>query len=368
MKDGIFHIALNFARKFILFSFLSSPPICFAQENVHSADFTNVDSIITTIKYENDYIKLAKDLGSPFKRDLDKTRAIFKWITNNIAFDYKAVNSGKEINPPECEEEYNCVDIVRSWENNYLKRVLKTKKAVAEGYCRLFQKLCELNHIQSELIPGYARTKPYQIGNKMSASHTWNAVFLDTSWYFLDVTWAAGYCPENDDGLLIRFVREFQPYYWLNDFGRFSRNHYPKNLYWGQQHNVSLETFFNRPHYYSADILENISSETPETGMLSARKGDSIIFSFNYKKDIRFIQVNSNNFRNPSLWMTVPVSKKRTKLVRDTWAEKKQVYIPFEKHGSHYRFSYAIKDNSLYYIELVFDYKKAIRYKINVVK
>lgn len=368
MKDGIFHINLNFAGPILLLFLLSLSIPGLAQDNVHDADYIAVDSFVVSVRYENDYIKLGKDLAAPFRRDVDKTRAIFKWIANNIAFDYKAVNSGKEIVPPECEEEYNCVDILRSWENNYLKRILKTRRAVAEGYCRLFQKLCEINHIQSELIPGYARTKPYQIGNKISASHTWNAVFLDTSWYFLDVTWASGYCPENDDGLLIRFVREFQPYYWLNDFKKFSRNHYPKNLYWGQQHQLSLENFFNKPHYYSAEILENISSESPMNGMLNVRKGDSIVFEFDYKKDIRFIQVNSNNFRNPSLWMTVPISKKKTKIVRDTWAEKKQVYIPFEKVGNHYRFSYVVNDNSLYYIELVFDYKKAIRYKINVVK
>lgn len=323
-----------------------------------------VDSFVLTVKYENDYIKLARDLTGPFLMDIDKVRAIFKWITNNISYDFRFFNSGKDIQQPECSDKYDCAGITRAWENDYLKKILKSRKAVCDGYARLFQKLCELNHLQTEIIPGYARTKPYQIGNKITANHAWNAVFIDTAWFFLDATWAAGYCVENDDGKLIKFVKEYEDYYWINVFQRISRNHYPKNGYWGDQYHPSQEDFFNRPHYYSAEVLNNISNEQPVTGLLTVKKDDTLHFSFEYQKDIRYIQVNSNNFRNPSLWTTIAVSKRKTKLVRDTWAEKKQVYIQFKRIGNHYSFDYVVKDNSLYYVELLFDYKKALRYKI----
>lgn len=360
----------RFARKSVLLLIiLSHPGTVKAQPDFYEVDFAAVDSFVLSVKYEQDYLKLAHDLTANYPQDIYKLRAIVKWICNNIAFDYRFINSEKEIQPPECGNDYDCNEVTQAWENNYIKRILRTRRAVADGYSRLLQKLCEISHIQSEIIPGYLRTKPYQIGNKISVNHSWNAVYLDTAWFFVDVTLTAGYCIESEEtGKLLKFVKDFRKYYWLSSFARFSRTHFPKNSYWGEQNNMTAAIFFNRPHYYSAEILENISQESPMEGMLSVKKNDTLHFSFNYKKEIRFIQVNSNNFRNPPLWTSVPVSKKKTKLVRDTWAEKKQQYIPFKKQGDRYSFDYVAKDLSLYYLELVFDYKKAIRYKISILK
>lgn len=368
-KACIYKTLLRFARSlFFLLIFSLHSHAVDAQKPSKNVDFSDVDTFVLGVRYENDYIKLARDLTAGFHDDRDKVRAIFKWITNNIAYDYRFINSGKELQAPECEDQYDCAVILRSWENEFVKKVLRTRRATADGYAKLFQKLCEIMHIQSELITGYLRTRPYQIGNKISANHTWNAVFIDTAWFFLDATLAAGYCIENEEtDKLVRFIRDYQDYYWLTPFERLARNHYPKNSYWANPYNLTLEGFFNNPHYYTIEVLNNISNERPSTGMLTIKKDDTLHFGFNYKKDIRFIQVNSNNFRNPSLWTTITI-KRKTKIVRDTWAEKKQVYIPFKKQGQYYSFDYVVKDMSLYYVEVMFDYKKAVRYKVMVTK
>lgn len=359
-----------FARKIIFL------PVCFfftfniAAQNIPGYfNFKKVDSFVLSVKFENDYIKLARDLTNTFEEDVYKIRAIFKWITNNIAYDYKFINSGRELEVPDCGDQYDCVEILRSWENDYIKKILKTKKATADGYSKLFKKLCEIAHLQCEVIPGYLRTKPYQIGNRIGVNHSWNAVYLDTAWYFLDVSLASGYCIENEEtDKLTKYVKDFQNYYWLSSFEQMARNHFPKNEYWGTLYNITLNDFFNKPHYYSIEILDNISDDCPDVGLITIKKGDSIHFSFDYKKDIKFIQINSNTFRNPALWTTVNINRRKTKIVRDEWAEKKQVYIPFKKEGWHYEFDYVAKDMSLYFVELVFDYKKAVRYKVTVTK
>jgi hypothetical protein len=97
-------------------------------------------------------------------------------------------------------------------------------------------------------------------------------------------------------------------------------------------------------------------------------KNDTIHFAFAYRKPIGQIQLNSNIFRNPTLWVPVAVSKRKTKMVKDAWAEKKQVYIPFSRKGDLYEFDYVVTDNSLYYLELIFDYKQAIRYRVRTDK
>ena len=340
-----------------------------AQTKPDLLNFSEVDSFVLTVKYDNDIIKLANTLAAPYPEDIYKVRAFFKWITNNIEYDYRFINSGRELKIPECENETenDCIIKTREWEDNYLKKILFRKKAIADGYSKLFKKLCDLNYIQSEVITGYARTKPYQIGNNMSVNHSWNAVMIDINWYYLDITWAAGFCAEDDEsGKLLKYVKEFKNYYWLSSFDRFSRNHYPKKGNFVEPIKLTKEQFFMKPHYYSSEILENITEDVPATGILKVKKGDIIHFKFDYGQDIKLLQINSNIFRNPSLWTTVQVSRKKTKTVKDTWAEKKQQYISFKKKGNTYEFDYTVNEISLYYLELAFDNKPAIRYKVRV--
>ena len=327
-----------------------------AQKDVNVPDFKQVDSFILTVKYKNDINLLARELTDPYNEDLYKVRAIFKWITENIAWDYRFMNKGDELNKPECTSDINCGPMLRLWENNYLKKILRTKKAIAYGYAKLFKRLCDLSYVQSLVVGGYARTKPYQIGNRMSENHFWNAVALDGIWYFCDPTWAAGYCPEDEEGLLLKYVRSYHNYYWLSGFTKMFRNHYPKNGHWAEQAAYSKEQFFNLPHYYSIDVLENIFDEYPATGVLHFKKGDTIHFSFGYKKEICSIQVNTNLYHNPPLFITEQVRGKKTRMVHDPWAEKRQQYVPFKRTGNIYEFGLPVSDESLYYVDLVFDH------------
>ena len=124
------------------------------------------------------------------------------------------------------------------------------------------------------------------------------------------------------------------------------------------------QIFFNKPYYYTTEILENIYNEKPDSGVLQIKRGDTIHFSFNYKKTINQLQINSNNFRNPPFWYK---DQKTKKLITDSLAIKRQVYIPFKKIGDTYTFDYIVNESSLYYIELLFDYNKAIRYRIKII-
>lgn len=355
-------------RLFIIFYLLINLPQVPAAQTVYDKwDFTGADSVAATVKYRHNIIKLAEDLGRPFSKDIFKARAIFRWITNNIAYDYRFINKGDDLERPDCGDRFDCPTILYKWENDYLERILKKKRAIADGYAKLFKRLCELNYIQSEVIPGYARTRPYQVGNSMGVNHAWNAVLIDTAWYYVDAAWAAGDIVEDEEtGLLVGFEKNYHNYYWLSSFERFSRNHYPQTNKWVVKPNFSKEQFFNKPHYFSIEVLENLWEESPVTGVLKVKKGDSILFRFTYKKDIRKLQVNSNNFRNPSLYTMVKVSRKKWEKVRDEWAEKKQVYIPYRRDGETYSFYYVVTEASLYYLELVFDYKPAIRYRVRV--
>jgi transglutaminase/protease-like cytokinesis protein 3 len=153
-------------------------------------------------------------LTQPFSEDIVKARAIFIWITDNIRYDYKFYNKGKEVQPPQCKSGMNCEQLLIDWENKYLRKIIKKRKAICDGYARLFKKMCGIAGIRSEIISGYTKTKPYQIGMTGTIDHGWNAIWLDSNYYLLDPTWAAGVCPEDEEtGKLVGFQKKFNNYY-----------------------------------------------------------------------------------------------------------------------------------------------------------
>lgn len=340
--------------------------VCRSNAQAAAIDYRTADSLAMAVKYEKDIVKLSKDLTALLDNDFLKVRAIFRWITENTAYDYQFINKGKELKKPDCDNTVNCGQRMEEWKKAYIRKVLQTKKAVCSGYAELFKALCDIAGIKTEVVDGYARTKPYQVGNSMSVNHAWNAVLIDSSWYFLDATWGAGGCAESEEtGKLTGFHKNFNEYYWLTPYELLKRNHFPQNGTWNGGTGFTKQQFFNQP-YYAERIIAGIELIKPATGMLEINKGDTIHFEFKYATAISKIQVNSNVFRNPSLWYTEQVSKHRTKKVRDTAADRRQVYMPFSKNGSLYRFDYIVKDASLYYLDILFDYERVMRFRIKI--
>ena len=327
-------------------------------------DFYKVDSVARSIKYDNDIYKLTKDLTNPYEEQVFKVRSIFIWITDNIKYDYEFINKEKELKYPECATEAGCAQMMREWELNYLKKVLKNKKAICDGYSRLFQKMCEIAGIRSEIIAGYTKTKPYQVGLAGFVNHAWNAVLLDSTYYFLDPTWAGGYCVENEEtGKLVRFEKKYMDYYWFTPWNDLARNHYPKEGKWVFEPNYTKEKYADNP-YYATDVISKIHVTSPQSGVINAKKGDTIHFKFNYTGVIRYLQVNTNIFRNPSMYVYEQVSKRKKAWVKNPDAPKRQQYIDFKINGEQYEFDYIVPDNSLYYIDVLFDFERVMRFKV----
>ena len=121
----------------LMFLFLCLQPGIAAQTPYDSMDFSVVDSFVLSVKYQNDISKLAFDLTDRFPDDIDKTRAIFKWITNNIAFDFRFINRGKEIEKPDCYGDDACPSILIKWEKpRSSDSSLEIKKSNCRRLCK----------------------------------------------------------------------------------------------------------------------------------------------------------------------------------------------------------------------------------------
>jgi transglutaminase/protease-like cytokinesis protein 3 len=200
----------------------------YSGDNFLNTEFTKVDtyvkSITTTYKNIPD---LAEKIVEPFAADADKVRAAFIWITNNIVYDVEAYHSSKNTSIRfSYKTNAERIQKIEKANYDYATAVLIKKKAVCEGYAALFYELCKLAGVDCKVVQGYASMNIENINakrnqNKLTPNHVWNIVKLGTSWYYLDATWASGYC----DKSIHHFYKKFEPYYYLVPINRLYKTH-----------------------------------------------------------------------------------------------------------------------------------------------
>lgn len=342
-----------------------------AQPELRLIDFSAADSVAMKVKYRDDLGRLSKDLTTPFSNPVLKVRAIYKWVIENISFDYKFINKEKEIKWPDCSDNPNCKEITAAFEMDLAKKTASKKKATSDGYARLLKALCVSAGIPCEIVKGSVRTKPYQLGNNAPGNQVWNAVKLDTTWYFIDATLAAGNLKENEEtGKLVAFKKKENDVYFLTPYNQFRKDHYPDKANWQALLGITSKEKFNRqPFFYDAPhYIKYLGDVSPDSGVLNAKVGDTLRISFSYPLTIDRIQVNSNVKQNPKIVQM----NKQNKPEINMYALKRQVYWPYEKNGNTYTLKVPVTDRSLYYIDIMFKYPsgidavKVLRYRVNV--
>jgi transglutaminase-like putative cysteine protease len=182
---------------------------------VAKADFKAIDEHALTVPkdVEASISKLAKYLVKPATNDLEKTRAIFRWITDRIEYDAQALFSRMAGGPPsDCSVE----------------TVMRTRKTVCEGYANLFNRLCREVGLQSVKISGASKGFGYVPGQPLKTDHAWNAVKIDGKWFLLDATWGAGHL----DSKTRQTVKKFNEYYFLTPPEGLILDHYPQQPRW----------------------------------------------------------------------------------------------------------------------------------------
>ena len=104
-----------------------------------SIDFSSIDYRVLSINDTNPD-SLAQKLVAPYTNDLQKVRAIFRWITENISyktFRYKKVAFVKDLNHDFDDD----TGVLKPLTRRVAENVLRKRKAVCNGYTRLFKAL-----------------------------------------------------------------------------------------------------------------------------------------------------------------------------------------------------------------------------------
>ena len=306
---------------------------------VGQTDFYAIDSKVRSITIAK-ADTLAKQLASLGKTDREKVRAIFRWITEHIDYNVMPFGQRKKI-PRQFYKEPDDSNLALPPLNERIAaKVLNTGVAFCDGYSRLFKTLCDHAGIKAEVIYGYARINN---NRRFAVNHTWNSVYIDSSWYLLDVTWASGVVSYGNE-----YIRQYNDFYFLTSPSDFIRDHYPEDLQWTLLNDPPVYREFGQsPFRYSGYIKAGVSSYFPARGVIDVTVGDTIAIELNAGKEIRNFFVSESS---------MPDTAQITKFSR------------VNTNGEKLVFKYNITTVTGEWLYVFCNEELALRYKLNVKK
>lgn len=172
---------------------------------VSQPDFSKIDNYVLGLKVRKNITEaeLVKLITLQSQTRMEKARAIFIWIANNIAYDtnYK----------------------IRSKDD-----ALRLGKGVCEAYSDMFRSFGELAGLEVVIIPGDTKQYFYKRPSDLDkGGHAWNAVKMDNNrWMIVDATWGAGHVKNK------KFTRKLSVHFFDPKPEIFIFTHFPKEDRW----------------------------------------------------------------------------------------------------------------------------------------
>lgn len=172
---------------------------------------------------------LAKYLAEPCKTDKEKVRAVFRWVTDRIMYDFDGVRAGK-------------------LPSTSAEAVLKSRKAVCQGYTKLFAELCNRLGVKAVIVSGKVRSTSTAVG--FPDNHAWNAAYFDNKWWLIEPTMGAGAF----DGK--KFVKRFKDVRFMTPPETSILTHFPTDRKWQLLDKPLTATEFEKQPKVSSFLLD----------------------------------------------------------------------------------------------------------------
>jgi hypothetical protein len=310
---------------------------------VKSVSITSADEITS-------HTALANLLTANDTTDKQRVLSIFKWITDNVAYNVKSFQFSSNRNDYWLEDDDDTSAVLKPLDERVAIIVLKRRTAVCDGYARLFKILCNDVGIPCEVITGYARGSMNRVGVQFRCNHKWNAVMVDSAWHLLDATWASGYINYRNE-----FEKEYNSYYFFTKPEDFLIDHYPEDIKWALLDKPPvIKEFYNTPFKTAAFSRNYFQSFKPESGIIEAAVGDSIVFEL------------QNNRPKKSLWVIdIPYVDSNAITVMECCGVSKPENII---SGNKISYTYRVTSDKVEWLTLIYDDEVIMRYKLNIKK
>jgi len=286
--------------KLFFILFYISVSISFAQQSdFKHINFKKADSIASLYKNEKltNLPLLSYKLTYRLDTDVEKFRAIYVWVCNNISSDYslttKILNKGKKYR--------NNRAVFLEWNETlmpkFLKRLLEDKKTMCTGYAFIVKELSRLSNIECEIINGYNKSPDYDF-EKPFVNHSWNSVKLNNKWYLCDPILASGYFFIDTN----QFIFNYNDGFFLTDPNLFIKSHYPEDKKWTLTNTKqTFKNFIDFPIIYSHTYEHKITPILPNQLNTEVAINENVPFEFYIDTDLdieKISLVQSNGWKN----------------------------------------------------------------------
>lgn len=295
---------MNILRFILPFIFATQ---AFAQvSDFNSISFKKSDSIALVYKNEglSNLPQLAFQLTSNLDTDVERFRAIYRWVCNNISNNY-----GLYLRNKRKRERFKTDRIrLKAWNDDFRKKLfsklLKDQSTICTGYAYLVKELAQLANIECEIVQGYGRVSTTDIENLDLPNHSWNAVKLNNKWYLCDPTWASGIPHPKTN----RFTFQYNDGFFLTEPTLFAVNHFPVEEKWWLLDNAipSFENFLASPIIYGKAYTYLNRHILPQQLHQTIKPFDTVTFNYQVKPTVKIKEITlqlDNGFRT---WKTKP--------------------------------------------------------------
>ncbi|MEQ6124714.1 transglutaminase domain-containing protein [Pseudotenacibaculum sp. MALMAid0570] len=267
------------------------------QSDFKNINFSKADNIAQNYRKSKlkKLNKLTLLLTQNLNSDIEKFRAIYMWVTHNIASDHKLYKKNKRKRKKFANDSIALEEWNSKLKKEVFKKLIRRKKTICTGYAYLIKEMCEIAGIEARIIHGIGKTTELTEEDFKYPNHSWNAVKINGKWYLCDPTWASGISyPEQG-----RFDFDYNNGYFLSNPDLFVMTHYPLDPKWIllDKNVPSFNDFINAPILYG-DAYKSLSKHIlPKEMHHEIQKNDVITFQYLLKKGInpkkiKFIIVN----------------------------------------------------------------------------
>jgi transglutaminase/protease-like cytokinesis protein 3 len=253
-------------------------------------NFQKADRIALECKNEglDNLPELAYKLTSQLDTDVERFRAIYRWVCNNIANDYRLYTKHMRNRQRFKNDSLK----LKKWNDNFrklsFKTLLKDQKTICTGYAYLVKELSRLANIKCEIVNGYAKTSTINTERLTMPNHSWNAVELNGKWYLCDPTWASG--TPNASNI---FEFNYNDGFFLAEPQLFAVNHFPEDAKWLllDEQQPSFQDFLDAPIIYGKTYTNLSRYDAPTKMHNELTKNETITFKCQLLKAVDIKEV-----------------------------------------------------------------------------
>ncbi|MFD0965018.1 transglutaminase domain-containing protein [Pseudofulvibacter geojedonensis] len=280
-------------------------------------DYSKVDAIVA--KYPKKFSSindLAQKIKDDFTSEEDRVRAAYYWVSNNISYDFKYLDSGKTPYKS-IPDDHQYSSKLAKQKRKYANKCFSSKKAICEGYSLILNYIYKYLQIESIVIVGGTKQYTRKIGRvRSSSNHAWNAVRINNEWKLIDATWSTG----NSRKVPNKF--DFSDEYFFTPPENFILTHYPDKKEWQfLKKTISKETFYYNPIFHGTYFNSGLKINQFHKGLIKIKDKKSIKLNFTEIDSTRYYSYKFNNqkFSNDltfkreknSYFVDIPLPSKR---------------------------------------------------------